>query len=94
MSTIWRYSLRIRDAQVVDIPAGGKVLSVAHRQDTDHDIDMWVLVDDGPPAAEARMFRVFGTGQPVEADSELVHLGTCQVQGGAVVFHVFEELQP
>jgi hypothetical protein len=93
MITIWRYSLRICDAQVVDIPTGGKVLCVAHRQGTRDDIDMWVLVDDGPPATEARVFRVFGTGHPVEADGELVHLGTCQVLDGAAVFHVFEELQ-
>ncbi len=68
---------------------GAEFLSVQIQRD---EPQMWFLVD--PEAdSEVRSFTVHGTGHPVVGDDPLF-LGTFQVMGGELVFHLFERISP
>ncbi len=78
------------------MPKFSKVLDV-QTQGTDANagystpIYIWALVDTEMPKV-SRKFRVYGTGHPVldiEQDSA-VHVGTVQLHGGTLMFHVFD----
>jgi hypothetical protein len=50
---------------------------------------MWALVN--PEASkEKRRFELYGTGHDVPESDGLIHVGTFQMQDGALVFHLFE----
>lgn len=49
---------------------------------------MWALVDPEAPC-EVRTFRILGTGY-IELGAPGQHLGSFQLNDGALVFHVFE----
>lgn len=87
MKTIWKYELPAEAVSTVDLPEGGKVLSAGNQGDS---IMVWALVDPSRPALPRR-FRVFGTGRSATASEGLRFIGT--VFMGALVFHVFEEVQ-
>lgn len=90
VKTIYRYPVQITDQQTIALPAGAEVLSVQHRQDTTHQVDLWALCD--PEAAlQDRRFVMIGTGHAVP-EQPLNFLATVQVLGGAQVYHVFEVL--
>jgi hypothetical protein len=81
---IWKYELEVTDEQVVTLPAGARILAlqVQHGQPC-----LWALVD--PDAAKTPWkFRTVGTGHRVDFDTGS-YVGTYQVRGGALVFHVF-----
>lgn len=87
MKTIWKFPLAVTDFQKVDMPLGAKVLAVQPQGDQ---VCLWALVD---PAAEndRRGFWIHGTGHPIEHEKHLgAYIGTFQLRGGALVFHVFE----
>lgn len=86
MHTIHKYQLAITDKQLVDIPRGGKVLSAQIQRDT---LCIWALVDDAAPV-EPRTFYVHGTGHKL-LDPTARFIGTVQMRGGALIFHVFEK---
>jgi hypothetical protein len=100
--TIWKYEFEISDRQEIRMPNGAEILSVQVQQSTFRPC-MWVLVD--PAASDGtvtRRFRVFGTGHPIEAGAinsssvvkmagDLNYIGTFQVAGKSLVFHLFEE---
>jgi hypothetical protein len=90
MSTVWKYPLPDdwRDTFDLDMPAGAQVLAVQVQHG--HPC-IWALVD--PSASlETRLFRIAGTGHPI-TEALGRHVGTFQMLGGDVVFHVFE-VQP
>lgn len=41
-----------------------------------------------------RAFHTYGTGHPLPTNVALRYVGTYQLEGGALVFHVFEEVSP
>ena len=87
MKTIWKFPLGVADEQTIEMPQGAKVLAV---QVQGEQVCVWVLVD--PHAdKERRTFYIVGTGHDLWDDwGRLRHLGTFQLRGGALVFHVFE----
>ena len=89
MRTIWKFELATHDYVELQMPKGASVLSVGHQYGKPH---LWALVD--PDAKmEKRAFRHAGTGHPItESDSRLSFIGTYMLDGGALVFHVFEVL--
>jgi hypothetical protein len=96
MKTIYKYALNIEDEPVLLLPAGAQILSV-DSQATRHGekLFLWALVD--PETKETgRYFRIYGTGHPVdEADlSKLKFIGTVSMKGGALIWHVFENIIP
>jgi hypothetical protein len=94
---VFRYRVELTDEQVIAMPEGAEILSVARREGSrvvlgvgSHEaVEMWALVDPTAPT-EQRRFRVAGTGHPLPSAETLMFLGTVQVAQGQLVFHVFE----
>ena len=83
---IWKWPLTVTDRQTLPLPDGAEVLAVQVHGDTPH---LWALVDEKAALAR-RVFATYGTGHRVP-DCPGIYLGTYQIHGGALVFHVFEE---
>lgn len=89
MKAIWKIPIPIEDVFTLDMPVGAEILSA---QTQDNSIQLWAMVD---PAAsgEPRTFRLAGTGHPL-GDHHLEFIGTVQLHGGRIVFHLFEITEP
>lgn len=86
MRTVYKYPLLpIGDNIVLSLPAGATVLSV---QVQHGEPCVWALVDTDAPLVK-RSFRLAGTGHPLP-NAPLAHLGTFQLEGGSLVFHLLE----
>ena len=86
--TIWKYPVPVQDEFTVDMPPGAKVLSVQVQRD---EPQMWAMVEEESYGGkQRRRFRVIGTGHPISRDEILSFIGTFQLRGGALVFHLFE----
>ena len=86
---IWKWTLEVLDKQSLPMPEGAQVLSVQAQGGAPQ---LWALVD--PKAYGCfRTFATYGTGQPMP-DEPGVYVGTYQMHGGALVFHVFEQDPP
>lgn len=87
MMTIRKYQLEVTDEQEIELPNTHRLLSVQEQNGTPC---LWALVD--PDAASMkRMLRIFGTGQPIKEYPNADFLGTFQLHGGRLVFHVFAD---
>lgn len=86
--TIWKFELSIDDEIVVQMPEGARILSV---QTQGGPIPMlWAVVDPTAPKVKRRLI-LRGTGHPMSLeDAILPFIGTFQLQGGALVFHLFD----
>jgi hypothetical protein len=86
MMTIWKYPIPIQDQFVVNLPPGATVLCV----DVQHGAAcLWALVDSSAPT-QPRSFALRGTGHSVDGLTAREYIGTFQMSGGALVFHLFE----
>ena len=83
MKTIWKFQLTIGEP-VAAMPRGAQILTV-HEQYGE--VCLWALVDPDAPT-EDRRFHIVGTGHPSAHLKN--YIGTAQVAGGALVWHVFE----
>jgi len=83
---IWRYQLG-PDENVLTMPVGARVLSVATKRGHPH---LWVWVDPHEQQTENRVFRIFGTGEPICEAHELLFIGTFLIEDETLVFHCFE----
>ena len=87
MKTVWKF--RLEPEILIDMPTGAELLSV---HGIGHDIFVWALVD--PDAlTEERRFLVFGTGHAIHDDMSMRFVGTAILDGGSLVFHVFEKVE-
>ena len=89
MLTVYKYDVPTEDEFTIAMPAGARVLTFQVQHDA---LMLWALVD--PDARETnRRFRLAGTGHPIwHDDAALRFVGTVQLHGGALVFHLFEVL--
>lgn len=89
MSVIWKFPVKIEDQFSLDMPQGARVLCVQTQGDSS---EPFVWAEVNPDAEkESRKFRLFGTGHPMEAGEDwLEYIGTFQIRGGAIVFHLYE----
>ena len=84
--TIWKFDLPVGDQAALQMPIGAKVLAVQVQRGTPC---IWAEVD--PDAGwEQRLFVIRGTGHPFRG-GERQYVGTFQLEGGALVFHVYEQ---
>ena len=85
---IWKYTLEVTYLQQLKMPRNAKILSVQTQGGAPQ---LWALVDESAEK-EPRHFATYGTGNslPERADGFGEFVGTYQLQGGALVFHVFE----
>lgn len=82
---VWKFEIPITDTFVKSMPSGAELLSVQvqHEQPM-----LWALVD---PRAErvSRKFALVGTGHEHMGPWGR-YVGTFQLRGGALVFHLFD----
>ncbi len=86
MITIYKYELKIKDSQLVELPWMSNILSVQFQNGT---LCLWAEVDT-TTAKIQRTILIFGTGNPIEDKDDRVFLGTAQHNG--FVWHVFEKI--
>ena len=86
MKTIYKYSIDPLFRTM--LPEGAKVLSVGSQGSG---MFLWALVDPNAPKVE-RTFDVYGTGHTVDYHDGMEFIGTVMMEGGALVFHVFENV--
>jgi len=86
IKTIWKYKLSTTDEQVIEMPAMAEILTV---QIQNGEPCLWALVDSSYPHKEKRYIEIFGTGNPIGTGPR-TYIGTYQLDGGKLVFHVFE----
>lgn len=84
--TIWKFELPVEDEPSVRMPLGAEVLTVQTQAGKPC---LWALVDPAAPKHDRR-FRIVGTGHPFDDADAHRYIGTFQMHGGALVFHVFE----
>ncbi len=86
---IWKYTLEVTDAQRLKMPRSAKLLCVQIQAGVP---TLWALVD--PSAGmDWRYLLTIGTGNPMPGGIG-EYIGTYQLHGGALVFHIFEGLEP
>jgi len=92
MRTIWKYAVPILDRFTLALPQGAEYLSVQVQTDVYGNAlaMLWALVDSDRPK-ERVQFAVVGTGGPAPnpGEGELRYIGTFQLSGGTLVFHLF-----
>ena len=82
---IWKFKLEITDVQVVRMPAGAKILSVANQ---DGNLCLWAMVHTESPNVD-RKIEILGTGNPIPLyRAPRTFIGTAII--GRFVWHVFE----
>ena len=84
MNSIWKYELKVADEQLVEMPAGSLLLDVQVQNGVPC---VWARVDPQQPKVKRKLVT-YGTGHPVP-DTTGDHVGSYQLQGGALIFHVF-----
>lgn len=87
MRRIFKYSFPVTDKFSMDLPLGGRILTV---QDQHGTACMWVVFDDALKKNETREFRVIGTGRPIPDYDDLEYVATFKSLDGAFVWHLFE----
>lgn len=85
MSTIYKYPIQ-PGLTVLELPRGAQVLTVQMQGDRPF---LWARLDTRQPP-ERRTFEVFGTGDGMPDDPRLMYVATFQMEGGSLVWHVFE----
>lgn len=85
MKTIWKTQIIPDDYIELFLPKGAKPLSVQVQNDEPL---LWLLCDQDA-VYEQRTFRLVATGEIVK-DENLEFIGTFQLSGGSLVFHLFE----
>ena len=74
------------------MPIGAVVLTAQAQRD---DICVWAVVDVNQSETELRVFEVYPTGTTYlreDIGTDRKYINTVQLEGGALVFHVFEYL--
>jgi hypothetical protein len=94
--SVYKYPIPITDNVTIDLPVGAEILSVGVQKGVNvhgypEAVCLWALVTPASPV-ERRRFRVVGTGHPISSNENLKFIGTVMLEGGALVFHVFEWL--
>ena len=82
MQKIWKAVIR-PDRMIFGAPAGAELLTAREQGD---DICVWFRCDPKRPV-EMRTVAVCGTGHDAPSGR---YLGSAHLEGGALVFHVFE----
>ncbi len=83
MKVIWKYD--ITPETPISIPEGARILAL---QVQANQPQLWALVDPQRPTM-GRMFKAVPTGLPFD-DEGLTYIDTFQINGGTLVFHLFE----
>jgi len=98
MTAIWKYPIDALGVQTIEMPYGARILSVQTQPEVNEhgSFDrptLWAVVGEDMPKAK-RTIHTYGTGHPIPTldEADLSYIGTYQLSGGRLVFHVFEEV--
>lgn len=83
MTTIYKYTLAVRDSQSINTYEGAKFLHVAEQHGR---LTVWAQVDTLKPPTQVQILIV-GTGNPMWPRDDLQHIGSAIC--GPFVWHVF-----
>lgn len=92
MKTIWKYEIAVDDIQNIDMPESSEILCVQMQGSTPC---IWALVDPENKVRVPRVLITVGTGHKIFIDDKnfrLNYIGTYQMMGGSLVFHLFERV--
>lgn len=85
---VWKFPIPVDDVAKILMPKGAKILHVAEQFGIPC---IWALVDTDPSVTKViREFRFSGTGHTIYDHQIGEHIGTFVMQGGQLVFHIFE----
>lgn len=82
---VWKFPVPVGDHIEIIMPTGARVLTVQAQNDEPH---IWAMCNPLAPL-EPRRFQVLATGENTYSDLG-PFVGTFQLNGGALVFHLFE----
>lgn len=83
---VYKYPLQLGDWVTVVMPEGAEALCVQVQRGQ---LNLWARVTVGRPPV-THHFRIAGTGHDLGSNVGR-HVGTFQLDGGSLVFHVFED---
>lgn len=86
MNTIHKYQFDVTDEFSVRMPRGADVLSVQVQYGTPC---VWAAVDTNAEKV-TRKFSCRGTGHDISGLTDAMFVGTFQLHGGDLVFHLFD----
>jgi len=86
MKKILKYPIQIADEFELSMPVGALLLSVHTQAD---EPKIWALVDPDAETA-VRRFSLRATGEDVTGLNPGWFVSTFQIQGGSLVFHLFD----
>lgn len=90
MRTVWKFDAPIADEFSVAMPRGAEMLTVQMQHG--HPV-IWALVDTVLEAEpETRHFSWRGTGHDCDYMKAKGYVGTVQISGGTLIFHLFERV--
>lgn len=86
MKTIWKFTLE-HGGETIEMPQGAVILTAREQGES---ICLWAEVDT-QALYERRSFMVYGTGHQMP-NYKMKYIGTASLEGGALIFHVYEEV--
>lgn len=87
MRTVYKQVLQIEDKQIIEVPAGAKLLHVGLQNGQ---ACIWYECET-ENVRESRTIYCFGTGHQMPA-LDLNYIGTVIMLNGALVFHFYEKV--
>ena len=86
---IWKFQINPNKV-IVEMPIGAEILTIQNQKEN---ACIWALVNP-ENEKEKRHFEVFGTGHNIHYDMgfERKYINSFQMEGGNLVFHLFERL--
>lgn len=85
--TVWKFIIDIKTRQTVLMPEGAIIRHAGTQGDV---TTLWAQVNPTAPPVR-RHIEIFGTGHPMD-EAERDYIGTTQMAGGALIWHIFERL--
>jgi DNA-directed RNA polymerase subunit RPC12/RpoP len=85
-TAIYKYPLPMEEDPEICLPAGSQILTVQTQNNAPY---VWALIETDAPLT-TRRFCLRGTGHTFKGN-EGKYIGTFQLGGGELVFHLFEE---
>jgi len=86
MTSIWKFALEIEDEQSISMPEGAEILCVQEQRGVGC---LWAKVNTENPMID-KTIVIRGTGHPFVEEAGK-YLGTFQIDGGVLIWHVFEK---
>jgi len=87
---VWKYTLEVADEQIIEMPIGAEMLTVETQRGFDADWPtLWALVDVDADKSQ-RKIAMRGTGHHADGLEAARYVGTAQLLGGRLVYHVFD----